>query len=66
VQPAADLLSVAGVDEELAYRLAAAGVITRDDLADLATDELIEKVPMDEDTAAKLIMVARGVDSHQA
>ncbi|MCK9192446.1 MAG: transcription termination factor NusA [Nevskia sp.] len=66
VQPAADLLSVAGIDEELAYRLAAAGVITRDDLADLATDELIEKVPMDEDTAAKLIMVARGVDSHQA
>lgn len=66
VQPAADLLAVPGVDEELAYRLAAAGIVTRDDLADLATDELTEKVPMDESLAAKLIMVARGLDHQQA
>jgi len=63
VQPADDLLAVPGIDEDLAYRLAAAGVVTRDDLADLATDELIEKLPMDEDAAAKLIMVARGLDA---
>ena len=66
VQPAEDLLAIPGIDEDLAYRLAAAGVVTRDDLADLATDELVEKVPMDEDTAAKLIMVARGLDTQQA
>jgi len=66
VQPSADLLSTPGVDEELAYRLAAAGIVSRDDLADLATDELVEKVPMDDDAAAKLIMVARGLGSEQA
>ncbi|WP_293372937.1 transcription termination factor NusA [Nevskia sp.] len=66
VQPAEDLLAVPGVDEDLAYRLAAAGVVTRDDLADLATDELTEKVPMDEDVAARLIMTARGLESHKA
>lgn len=66
VQPAADLLAVPGVDEDLAYRLAAAGIVTRDDLADLATDELTEKVPMDESVAAKLIMLARGLDHQQA
>lgn len=66
VQPAADLLAVPGVDEDLAYRLAAAGIVTRDDLADLATDELTEKVPMDESVAAKLIMLARGLHHQQA
>ncbi|GAC1625549.1 MAG: transcription termination factor NusA [Nevskia sp.] len=66
VQPAEDLMSVPGVDEDLAYRLAAAGVVTRDDLADLATDELVEKIPMDEDVAARLIMTARGLDRQQA
>jgi N utilization substance protein A len=34
-------------------------VLTRDDLADLATDELIEKVAMDEARAAELIKAAR-------
>jgi len=66
VQPAEDLLAVPGIDEELAYRLAAAGVVTRDDLADLATDELTEKVPMDDDVAARLIMTARGLESNKA
>ena len=61
VQPAEDLLTLTGVDEDLAFRLAAAGVVTRDDLADLATDELIEKVPMEENVAARLIMTARGL-----
>jgi N utilization substance protein A len=63
VQPAEDLLTVEGVDEDLAYQLAAAGVVTRDDLADLATDELLEKIPMDEAVAAQLIMRARGIDA---
>jgi N utilization substance protein A len=60
VHPADDLLAVPGMDEDTAYKLAAAGVVTSGDLADLATDELLEKVPMDEDRAAALIMSARG------
>ncbi|HEU0195812.1 MAG TPA: transcription termination factor NusA, partial [Nevskiaceae bacterium] len=59
VKPADDLLAL--VDEASAYKLAAGGVVTRDDLADLATDELLEIVPMDEAQAAQLIMQARGL-----
>jgi transcription termination/antitermination protein NusA len=61
VKPEADLLEVPGVDEDLAYKLAAAGIRSRENLADLATDELVEKVPMEEDRAADLIMAARGL-----
>ena len=63
VKPADDLLALAGMDEDTAYKLAAAGVASAADLADLATDELVEKVPMDEDRAAALIMSARGLDT---
>jgi transcription termination/antitermination protein NusA len=59
VKPADDLMAVAGMDSELAQKLAEQGVLTRDDLADLATDELIEKVSMDEPKAAALIKAAR-------
>jgi N utilization substance protein A len=54
------------MDEDLAYRLAEAGVITRENLADLATDELLDLVKMDENRAAKLIMKARSMSSAQA
>jgi transcription termination/antitermination protein NusA len=59
VKPADDLLEVEGVDEETAFVLAEAGVVTAEDLADLATDELLEKVSMDEALASQLIMAAR-------
>jgi N utilization substance protein A len=59
--PAEDLLQVEGVDEDLAYQLAEAGVVTRENLADLATDELLELVPMEEERARELIMTARNV-----
>lgn len=59
VKPADDLLEVDGVDEETAYVLAEAGIVTAEDLADLATDELLEKVTMDEALASQLIMAAR-------
>ncbi len=59
VKPADDLLEVEGVDEEIAFVLAESGVVTAEDLADLATDELLEKVSMDEALASKLIMAAR-------
>jgi transcription termination/antitermination protein NusA len=59
LKPAEDLLAVEGMTEELAYKLAAAGVMTCENLADLATDELTEMVPMDADQASGLIMAAR-------
>jgi len=64
--PAEDLMQVDGMDEDLAYQLADAGIVTRENLADLATDELLELVKMDETVAANLIMSARKADSDQA
>jgi N utilization substance protein A len=57
--PAEDLLSIAGMDKELAYELAARGIRTRDELADQSLDEL-ESVPgLDPERAGQLIMAAR-------
>lgn len=56
-----DLLSMEGVTHELAATLASHDVHTRDDLADLATDELCEMTGMDEESAKSLIMRARGL-----
>ena len=58
-KPADDLLSLDGMDEGLAYTLAGRGIVTRDDLADLATDDITDIEGMDADRAAKLIMAAR-------
>jgi N utilization substance protein A len=55
--PAADLIELAG--RELAVALASKGVRTREDLADLAVDELVEAGGVDEKKAADLIMEAR-------
>ena len=57
--PADDLLTMDGMDEDLAYRLASAGVITMEDLAEQAVDELLEIDGMSEEKAAALIMTAR-------
>jgi N utilization substance protein A len=59
VEPAADLLELEGMDKGLAYTLASKGVVTREDLAELATDDLLEISEMDEEAAAALIMKAR-------
>lgn len=58
-QPEADLLALKGVDAQLAAKLAAAGVRTRDDLAELATDELCETSGLEAQAASDLIMRAR-------
>jgi N utilization substance protein A len=58
-EPAADLLELEGMDKGLAYLLASKGVVTREDLAELATDDLLEINEMDEELAAALIMKAR-------
>jgi N utilization substance protein A len=58
-EPAEDLLSLEGMDKGLASKLASKGVVTRENLADLATDDLLEIDAMDEEAAASLIMKAR-------
>jgi N utilization substance protein A len=59
VEPAEDLLSLDDMDKELAYQLASRGVVTREDLAEQAVDELGEIESLDEERAARLIMAAR-------
>ena len=54
-----NLLKLEGMDTALAAKLAEGGVKTRDDLADLAVDELSELTGIDEERAKTLIMTAR-------
>ncbi len=56
---AQDLLSLDGMDDHTARALAAKGVRTQDDLADLAVDDLTEMTGMDVERAKQLIMTAR-------
>lgn len=56
-----DLLEVEGVDRDLALKLAAAGVGSREALADLAAWELVEASGLEEERAAALIMEARRI-----
>jgi N utilization substance protein A len=54
-----ELRSLEGMDSELAVKLANAGIKTRDDLGDLAVDDLLEISGMDNERAKDLIMKAR-------
>ena len=56
---AEDLRGLEGMNAELLAELAEAGVRTRDDLADLAVDELTDITGQTEDEARALIMKAR-------
>ncbi|MEZ7911837.1 MAG: transcription termination factor NusA [Propionivibrio sp.] len=56
---AEDMLSLEGMDKTLAAKLAAHGVKNRDDLADLAIDELVEMTGVDAERAKQLITTAR-------
>ena len=58
-QPATDLLSMDGMDDELAYALARRGIASMEELAEQSVDELMEIEGMDEERAAQLIMTAR-------
>jgi len=53
------LQSVEGVDDEMAQKLTEHGIKTRDDLAELGVDELMEIIEIDEARAGELIMAAR-------
>jgi N utilization substance protein A len=57
--PAEDLLTMDGMEKDLAYELARRGVKTMEDLAEQSVDELMEIEDMDEERAAQLIMTAR-------
>jgi N utilization substance protein A len=54
-----ELLDLDGMDADLAAKLAQAGVKTRDDLADLAVDDLLEISGIEAERARSLIMKAR-------
>ena len=58
-EPAEDLLSMEGMDVDTAKLLASKGVASMEDLAELAVDELLELVKLDEEKAKNLIMAAR-------
>jgi N utilization substance protein A len=56
---ASDLLTLDGMDNETARVLAAKGVTTQEELADLAVDEFVELTGIDAERAKQLIMTAR-------
>lgn len=60
-EPAEDLLGLEGLEREMAFRLAAKGICTLEDLADQGTDDLLDIEGMDEVKAGELIMAARNI-----
>ena len=54
-----DLLTLEGMDNQTARLLAEKGVITKENLADLAMDEMVEMTGIDAERAKQLIMTAR-------
>ena len=60
-EPEEDLLALDGMDRELAEALAKAGVVSREDLAEQAVDEVVEATGIDAERAGQLIMTARAI-----
>ena len=58
-RPDETLLAVEGMDDATAYALSGRGIRTREDLADLAVDEIMDVEGMTEERAAAIIMAAR-------
>ena len=58
-EPSSELLAMEGITSEIAYALAARGVVTVDDLADQATDDISDIEGLDQEVAGQLIMKAR-------
>lgn len=57
--PQDDLLNMDGMNENMAKELASKGVRSMEELAECATDELLELIEIDEQEAQTLIMTAR-------
>ena len=58
-QPAKDLLALDGMDEHLAKILASNGIVTQEDLAEQAIDDVLDFEGMTKARAKKLILAAR-------
>ncbi|MEZ7943245.1 MAG: transcription termination factor NusA [Halioglobus sp.] len=58
-EPAEDLLTMEGMDRHLAYILAGRAIVTMEDLAEQAVDDLMDIPEMTEERAGELIMTAR-------
>ena len=61
-EPAEDLLTMEGMDKHMAYVLASKGIVTMEDLAEQAVDDLLdikELTELNAEIAAALIMTAR-------
>lgn len=58
-EPAEDLLNMEGMTRKLAFDLAARGIVTMEDLAEQAIDDIADIDDLDEEKAAQLIMKAR-------
>ena len=54
-----DLFEVSGMSNELAAKLVDCKILTRDNLAELSVDELLELIEIDRDEGSNLIMEAR-------
>ncbi|MBD1564267.1 transcription termination factor NusA [Vibrio sp. S12_S33] len=61
LEPAEDLLALEGLEREMAFKLAAKGVVTLEDLADQGIDELENIEGLTEERAGVLIMAARNI-----
>ena len=57
--PAEDLLTMEGMDRQLAYVLASKDIVTMEDLAEQGVDDLLDIEDMTEERAGELIMTAR-------
>ncbi len=58
-EPAEDLLNMEGMNRKLAFELAARGIVTMEDLAEQAIDDISDIDGVGEEKAAQLIMKAR-------
>ncbi len=58
-EPAEDLLTMDGMDRHLAFILASRAIVTMEDLAEQAVDDLLDIEDMTEERAGELIMTAR-------
>lgn len=61
LEPADDLLGLAGLERDMAFKLAAKGVATLEDLADQGIDDLEGIEGLTEERAGELIMAARNI-----
>ncbi|ELE9014629.1 transcription termination/antitermination protein NusA [Enterobacter cloacae] len=60
-KPADDLLNLEGLDRAIAFKLAARGVCTLEDLAEQGVDDLVDIEGLTDEKAGELIMAARNI-----